>query len=226
MTITPAPVVKIATLLEWYVGHDYGNPAHAWILDDVYYTDMTEEPDEVEVDGVSYTEEDDFDHCKSNPSTWFWVTVDSHLYIHIAGASHDPAGHTIISYKWELYATHSPIVFGAGAFAGKYWEPRIKEGSIPEINFVTSGYHKGGTNQGFGAIKLMNGDGYFDSRLSAYVYEAKLMRVLVGHITVTAGVIAATYANFDCVWSGWSGDISWTDDEIEVQTEDLRRIRL
>lgn len=225
MTITPAPVVKVATLLEWYVGHDYGNPAHAWVLDTIYYTDMTEEPDEVEIDGVTYTEEDLLAHCQAIAGTWFWVTATSRLYVHISGPA-DPTNYTVISYKWELYATHSPIVFAAGAFAGRYWEPRMKEGSIPEISFVTSGYHKGGTNQGFGAIKIMNGDGYFDSRLSAYVYEAKLMRVLVGHITVTAGVIAATYADFVCVWSGWSGDIRWDDNDIEVQTEDLRRIRI
>lgn len=227
MTITVSPKTLIAVAIEWEIGHridgdtwlQAGGDTKCW-----YITHAEGKPSKVEENGIVQTEEDEHAHCEQNASTWWWDSSNNRLYDHTAGDDIPSVGtYIILSHFWERFGTHSPMILD-----GHYYLPYLSLDSIPSIVDGTSPYHQGGTRQSFGTVKIGNADGYFDSRLSTYIYEAKRMRALVGEYTINSdGVfVPAAYSNWVCVWEGWSGDISWSDEVIEVETVDLRGIRL
>jgi len=182
----------------WYISHSEG------------------EPSKVEENGSEYTERASLALCNSNASSWYWDSANSRLYVHTSG-SDDPgtAGkYIILSYFWE-YICNAQFKEGL-IINGKYYLPYLNDDDIPDISIETSGYHEGGTRQSFGTIRLINTDGYFDTRLSDYIYEAKKLIWKVGKR-------GDDYADFVNLWVGWTGGNSWNDEEIEIEIEDLRK---
>lgn len=200
-------------LLEIEVGHsiaddvwtqDGGNPSW-WILH------PEGEPSKVEEDGVAYTERANLADCNTNPSSWFWDSGNERLYVHTSG-SDDPGGasYIILAFIWEYYANDSPVNFN-----GNYYLPYINDEDVHDIKLEVFGYQKGGVIQSFGTIRMLNADGYFDTRLSDYVYEAKSLVWKVGKK-------GDGYGDFITLWIGWTGSNRLNDEWIEIDVEDLR----
>jgi len=206
-------------LLEIELGHRIDGDL--WTQDGTYtncwWISHTEgKPSKVEENGSEYTERDTLSLCNSNASSWYWDSANSRLYVHTSG-SDDPgtAGkYIILSYFWEYFINmqfDEPIVFN-----DHYYLPYLNDNDVPNISIEASGYHEGGTRQSFGTIRLINIDGYFDTRLSDYIYEAKKLIWRVGEK-------GDEYADFATLWRGWTGGNSWNDKEIEINIEDLRK---
>lgn len=166
------------------------------------------EPNRVKVNGVEFTE-DTLANCRTTASTWYWDAAMQYLYVHVAGGI-DPGGGAfiIVAYLWRRFGSR-PYVFG-----GRPYLPLVANDSIPAVAYVTGGYHEGGTKQTFGTVKLLNGEGYFDTDLSDYIYEGK-------RLTARIGDNGAAEANFAVFWDGWTSDIDWSESAVEISVEDL-----
>ena len=169
----------------------------------------------------TYTERASLALCDANPSSWYWDSANNRLYLHTSG-SDDPgtAGKYLIqSYFWDCFCNKQAgdIVFEIIPGIPRFYLPYLDD-TIPSIRMETSGYHEGGTKQTFGTISVINADGYFDTRLSDYIYEAKKMRYKVGK----RGDIYTDYIIF---WLGWTGNIGWSDEYVTIGIDDLRKCR-
>jgi len=188
----------------WYITHAEGEPS------------KVEECIRATLVISTYTEQANLADCNDNPSSWYWDAANNRLYLHTSG-SDDPgtAGkYLIMSYFWEYFCNKQD---GDIVFNNHFYLPYLDD-TIPPIRMETSGYHEGGTLQTFGTISVINADGYFDTRLSDYVYEAKKIRYLVGE----RGDIYADYIVF---WIGWTGNIGWNDEYVTIGIDDLRKCR-
>jgi len=215
-----SPNQERVILAEIEVGHRIDNAPHSWTQDGATgawwishthadkFGEHEGKPSRVKVNGVLFSE-DTLANCRTTPSTWYWHVATNALYIHVAGGV-DPGGGTfiVVAYLWRRFATR-PYVFG-----GRPYLPLVGENSIPPVAYVTGGYHEGGTKQTFGAIKFLNGEGYFDTDLSDYIYEGKRLKTRIG-------LNGAADVDFAVFWDGWTGDISWTENEVEIAVEDL-----
>lgn len=193
----------------WYITHPEGEPSK---VEQCFRSTMVI---------TTYTERATLVLCDANPSSWFWDSVNNRLYLHTSGSdAPDTAGkYLIMSYFWDCFCNKQAgdIVFETIAGIPHFYLPYLDD-TIPSIRMETSGYHEGGTRQTFGTISVINADGYFDTRLSDYIYEAKKIRYLVGE----RGDIYADYIVF---WRGWTGNIGWSDEYVNVGIDDLRKRR-
>lgn len=209
-------------------------------------------PSRVEENGVELTEQATAEDVQDNPGSWIWgadaaldtrenvgtyefgITEqyayggknaekywnhfspeDDWLLVHTSG-SDDPGGggYIVLSFFWERFINKQfaePLVFESN-----YYLPYLYDDGISNIVLETSSYYEGGTRQTFGTIRLINTDGYFDERLSDYIYEAKKLIWKVGEN-------GDVYADFVTAWRGWTGDVLWKDEEIEIEIEDMRK---
>jgi len=223
VTYIPAPVVEVALTVLWETAWKIKSCSWTAWNNTYYTTSLLSIPmgkaSRVEVNGEVYTEQASAAACNDVEKSWFWD--EAVLYVHCpAGASPAAATNYPLFYFWEYYASHSPLVLN-----GIWHLPYLASAAVPSITSSTGPFHTGGTQQSFGNIKFLNNDAYWDARLSLLVYEAKLMKALVGNIsTDPKGVITADPADFATVWMGFSGNIHWDDEFVEVETEDLRRV--
>ena len=213
------PNQERVVLVDIEVGHRVDTP-HTWTKDGtnawyIVHTHTDEfgehegKPSRVVVDGVEQTEKLSYADCEFWKSTWYWHAATNRLYLHVWG-DNNPGGSTyiVVAYLWRRFATR-PYVFG-----GKPYLPLVGQGAIPEASYVTGSYHEGGTKQTFGAVKLLNGEGYFDTDLSDYIYEGK-------RLVARVGLNGAADVDFSIFWDGGTGDISWTENDVEISVEDL-----
>jgi hypothetical protein len=225
MAFSPGPVGDFVVRLLWEIAirldtnaaiANHGVYTNCWFL---AFTDGAFT--KVEEIGVLYHLADDETDCNNTPSSYFFNGTDKILYVHTAGGTAPSNYVPILAYFNLLISTHSPLVID-----GRYHEPLLSISSIPEVTLATSLYHEGGTQQSFGTIKLNNGDGFFDTRLALYICQAKYMQVQAARLEKNASVESLVASDFTTIWEGWSGDIRWSETEIEVSTEDLRRALL
>jgi hypothetical protein len=184
----------------WYMTHGEGKPS------------KVEEYQISTAVAILYTEQGSLANCHANAKSWYWDSVNSYLYVNTTD-SDDPSGGDYIleSFFWEYYTSGAVEIFN-----GHEYLPYVDASSIPDITVETSGYYAGGTQQSFGSIKLINADSYFDARLTNYIYAAKKIIVLVGED-------GDAYTDYTTIWTGWTSNITWTDVDIEVGVEDLRK---
>ena len=183
---------------------------------DAYYIPHVEgEPSKVEEDGAALTERATFFLCKDNAGSWYWDSANTRLYVHTTG-SDDPVGYIIIAFFWE-YLTNAQYVDEDIIFNGNEYLPYLRDEDIPDVTSETSGYQEGGTKQSFGSVRVINAYGRYDSRLTDYIYEAK-------KIILKAGIKGGNYASYDTYWIGWTGGIKWSEEEIDIDIEDLRTL--
>ena len=168
-------------------------------------------PSRVEENGAEYMEQASLADCNDNPGSWYWDAATCRLYVHTSGSdAPDSGNYIIVSYVWMRFATE-PYEFG-----GQPYLPYLKEDSIAEVSYSTAGYHEGGTQQTFGSVALINADGFFDEEFSDYIWEAKK---LIGRV----GEHGAGESSFIVFMNQWTGDLEWSDEEVVLAVEDLRR---
>ena len=167
-------------------------------------------PNRAEENGEEYTEQASLADCNANVSSWWWDATNKRLYVHTSGSNNPGIGtYIILSFIWMRFATE-PYVFG-----DKMYLPRVKEDSISDVSYSTSGYHEGGTQQTFSAISFINTDGFFDEEFSDYIWEAKK---LIGRV----GEDNAAEEDFVIFMNQWTGDLEWSDGEVILGIKDLR----
>jgi len=184
----------------------------------ISHTDGT--PVAVEEDGTALTEKSSLSDCSDNSSSWYWDSTNERLYLHTSG-SDDPGGgsYTIVVYFWE-YLSNGQYDADVGIeYDGNIYLPYLNDDDIPDIQIQTSEYHEGGIRQSFGSIRIINADSRYDTRLSDYIYENREVRLL-------AGAKGDSYTDFGVFWSGWTGKVEWTEEDITLHIEDIRRITL
>lgn len=167
------------------------------------------EPARIEANGTELTEVADPAACHAMASSWYFDSTTKRLYVHVADDG-DPGdgGYIIAAYLWRRFGSQAYV------FGGKPYLPLVGKNSIPPVAYVTGGYQEGGTKQTFGSLKFMNGEKYFDTDLTDYIYEGK-------RTTARIGKNGAADADFAVFWDGWTGDITWTENEVEITVEDL-----
>jgi len=170
------------------------------------------EEDELAITTITeYTEQADLAGCEANPQSWFYDSATGRLYVHTTNSDDPGSGDYLLqSYFYERIADKSPVIYD-----GKYFLPYLNARNLPSSVMAVSGYHEGIQKPSLGSIVLINNDGYFDARLSNYIYEAK-------RIILRYGDLGAAWGDLQIIINGWTGNIRWTDEEIEIETLDLR----
>ncbi|MCK9599697.1 MAG: hypothetical protein M0R06_11700 [Sphaerochaeta sp.] len=177
----------------WYVSHPEG------------------EPSKVEGDGAAYTQNSSLASCQAGTRRWFYDATLERLYVHITGGGSPAEGSPYLaSYHWVRLSTDYET------YDGHPYRPCLARDAIPSVSSQMGLFHEGGCSLSFGSIKILNGDGYFDTLFDAYIWEAKEAILRIGEK-------GKGDANYAVRWYGWTGDIEeWTDDLVTISTEDLR----
>ena len=157
--------------------------------------------------------------CQAAASSWFYDSLTGRLYVHTSGGDSPStaSAYYIASYFWEKLCDRQYEGSRALYFNSYWYLPYLDESSIPDVSLEVSMFSEGGVRQSFGTIGLLNADGYFDSRVAAYVYEGK-------RAVLKVGVPGSAYSSFKTIWRGWTGNWNWTDERLELSTEDERKI--
>lgn len=188
----------------WYISHTEGKPV------------KVEELCRGTMVVTEYEERVTLILCNDNPSSWYWDLANSRLYVHTSG-SDDPSTadkYIILSHFWE-YLTNAQYVDEDIIFNDNEYLPYLNDSDIPDVNVEASEYNEGGIKQNFGSIRIINADGRYDSRLEAYIYENRKANLLIG-------AKGDVYGDFEALWSGWTGGVAWSEEEIEIDIEDFR----
>ena len=176
----------------WYIAHAEG------------------EPSKVEQNGVEMTAAGSIAEVEATESSWYFDASTARLYIHVTGDGEPVDGSPYLqSYHWSRHANE---VF---EFMGHSYRPDLDVSAMPDVSAETGEYHEGNTAQSFGSIVLLNGDGFYDALFDTYIWEARRFIIRVGERDKGD-------ANFEIVVDGWTGSIDWTDERIDIGTEDLQ----
>ena len=174
-------------------------------------------PSRVTENGVELTSRATYALCAANASSWYYDSANSRLYVHTTG-SDDPGGgsYIIMSYFWEYIATH------AGEYNGYWYYGRLNKENIPSIESSVSGPHEGVVTLSPGSISINNlpiqpaTAGFYDSRLSTYVYEG-------AKIILLRGEQDAAYGTFEAFIHGYLGDWECDEKHFIPQIDDFRK---
>jgi hypothetical protein len=150
--------------------------------------------------------------CQEDVNSYYYDSANTRLYVHITGGG-SPAVATpyILSFHWRRLSTD------VEEFGARSYLPVLPADSIPSVSSSTGRFHENGTALSFGKIKILNGDGRFDTLFDIYIWEAK-------RVIVRLGEKGKGDANYIVIFDGWTGDIEWNDDFVEIGTEDLRTL--
>lgn len=162
----------------------------------------------------SYVHAPSLEGCQAAAQSYFYDAAAGRLYVHITGGGSPIAANPyLLSFHVRRYATD------VEEYDGHLYLPVLPADSIPSVSSSTGRFHENGTSLSFGSIKILNGDGRFDTLFDSYIWEAK-------RVTVRLGEKGKGDANYTVIFDGWTGDISWNDDFVEIGTEDLRTLVL
>ncbi|MBE3126210.1 MAG: hypothetical protein IMZ57_11210 [Acidobacteria bacterium] len=168
-------------------------------------------PSKVEANGTQMVDEGSRAGVQANDNSFCYIAgTPNLLYVHVLGdgepIDEDPY---LGVFHWRRYGTE--VV----EYSGHSYRPVLDSSSIPNVSSEIGGYHEGGTSFSFGSIKLLNGDGHFDALLDLYIWEAK-------RIVVRVGEKDKGDANYEIIFDGWTGNVGWGDEVVEINTEDAR----
>jgi len=172
---------------------------------------------------TTYAEQASFSDCQNTPSSWWWDAVNFRLYVRTStgdGPS-TPGMFLINSYFWERIADR-PVDLQINPTSGNPdwhpYRPLLEPSSIGDLSFEATQFSTGGISQSFGAVTVLNEDGYWDTRLADYVYEGK-------RIVVRFGKYGDAYADYIKLFDGYTGGTTWTDGSVVFDSEDPRRFQ-
>ena len=196
----------------------FANPRYLTAVENSsYWTAHTETPSRVTENGAELTSRATYALCEANAGSWYYDSANSRLYVHTTG-SDDPGGgsYIIMSYFWEYIATH------AGEYNGHWYYGRLNKENIPSIESSVSGPHEGVVTLSPGSISINNlpiqpaTAGFYDSRLSTYVYEG-------AKIILLRGEQDAAYGTFEAFIHGYLGDWECDEKHFIPQIDDFRK---
>ena len=153
--------------------------------------------------------------CQSTASSWYWDASNTRLYVHTSTAADPGVGSGLFyvnSYFWERLADRQVDL------DSHPYRPLLAPSSISDLSYEATLFSSGGITQSFGSLNVLNPDGYWDSRLAAYVYEGK-------RILVKFGKYGDAYADYVKLFDGYTGGIIWGDESVEFDIEDPRRFQ-
>ena len=167
---------------------------------------------------TTYTERATPTLCNSNASSWYYDTATGKLYLRTSG-SDSPATaskYYISSHFWKRWVTAQyPDALTVYDAAGLFIEPRLRV-NIPDYTQEVNEFQEVGVRETWSSVFLANGDAKFDADLAKYVWNMCLYYLKVG-------APGDSYANFTTICRGRTGATGFSDDEIEVRTEDALR---
>ena len=211
--------LKVHLLDGTYVGETSDNITYLLGVDviDCFSISHTETPSRVTENGVELTSRATLALCVANASSWYYDSANTRLYVHTSG-SDDPGGgsYIIMSYFWEHISTH------AGEYNGHWYYGRLNKENIPSIESSVSGPHEGVVTLSPGSISINNlpiqpaTAGFYDSRLSTYVYEG-------AKIILLRGEQDAAYGTFEAFIHGYLGDWECDEKHFIPQIDDFRK---
>lgn len=167
--------------------------------------------------------------CQAADHSWYWDGAN--LYVHTSTGDAPDAGGSggsgsgsgngnsmflINSYFWENLSDR-PV----DLFVDSIWHPYrplLDPSSIADLSFEATQFSTGGIAQSFGSVRVLNEDGYWDSRLANYVYEGK-------RIIVRFGKHDDDYGDYIKLFDGYTGGWMWMDGAVVFDTEDPRRFQ-
>ena len=207
-----------ATLTEYYATNTaIGHQPWGVVADDNYLYVFFEDQGVdrfLKNDISSYEHAPSLAGCQGTAQSYFYDSAAGRLYVHITGGgSPTIANPYLLSFHVRRFATD------VEEYDGHLYLPVLPADSIPSVSSSTGRFHENGTSLSFGTIKILNGDGRFDTLFDTYIWEAK-------RVTVRLGEKGKGDANYIVIFDGWTGDISWNDDYVEIGTEDLRTLVL
>jgi hypothetical protein len=159
--------------------------------------------------------------CQATTSSWYWDAANSRLYVHTStGVKPSTAGTFLVdSYFWERIASRQVDLVDLLVDAVSHpYRPLLDPSSIADLSFEATQFSEGGIAQSFGTVRVLNDAHYWDSRLAAYVYEGKRIRVLFGKY-------GDAYAAYTKLFDGYTGGNAWEDGSVTFETEDPRRFQ-
>jgi len=194
----------------------------SWIQHGVYTNcwRITHESEvsKVEEEGQEYTECENLVTLNDLSGGMGFYYDEDNQYLWVRNSESDDPGTSgalfLVAYHWEYYVNiqdeDEPVLYN-----GKYYLPYLRSEDLPDIEQAVSDYYQGGFSLGFGDVRLINADGYWDSRLSTYVYEWKSILLKVAKLGAPIGDVAT-------LWRGVIGNIEWSDEEVVFEILDPR----
>lgn len=163
--------------------------------------------------------------CQAQAGSWYYDAATETLYVHTSGGN-SPAtagAYYVMAYFWECHCDGQYEGARALYFNGVLYRPDLDASALPEVTDEASMFSEGGIKQSFGAVKILNADGFYDTRiadpaltsLTGYVYAGKNGRL-------KKGVPGEVYAAFVTIWEGRTGNLRLNDRYFEISTEDAR----
>jgi len=174
-----------------------------------------------------YTERASATLCNANPSSWYYDTASGQLYLHTSG-SDSPATaskYYISSHFWRSWVTHQfPMPDTIYGEDGRFIEPRLIV-AIPEYNQEVNDFTRVGVVQTWSSIQLNNADGEMDASFKA-VDESFRAHAYIWNMCpcyLKVGSKGDAIGDFSIIARGRTGSVGWTDQAIEIRTEDQLR---
>ena len=165
-----------------------------------------------------YAEKASIAECQGTAKTWYYDSTTGRLYVHTSGGNDPSTAGTyyLCAYFWERLCDGQREGSEAVYYNDAWYLPYLDETSIPDVTLEVSTHSEGGIKQSFGTVGLLNADGYFDTRVADYVYTGK-------QAVLKVGAPGDAYGDFTTIWRGRTGGLTWSDETLEVDTEDDRK---
>jgi hypothetical protein len=164
---------------------------------------------------AAYTEKATLADCQAAASSWYYDAATGRLYVHTSGGdSPATAGkYYVSSHFWRRWVTdqfEAPnTIYDSD---GRFIQPRLRV-QVPSYSVEVNEFTEAGISESWSSLKIANPDGVYDAELAAYVWQMR-------RCYLKCGARGDAIASYTTVVRALTGSIGWTDDEIEIRTED------
>jgi hypothetical protein len=153
--------------------------------------------------------------CQAAASSWFYDSSNGRLYVHMSGgdAPDTASKYYLRSHFWKRFVTTQypmpDTIFDAD---GKFIEPRLVV-AIPEYTQEVNDFTEVGIRETWSSVRITNADGAYDAALATYIWH-------MCRFYLKCGAKGDAIAAYTTIVRGRTGAIGWTEEEIEIRTED------
>ena len=164
---------------------------------------------------TEFDEEVSIADCHANAGSWFYDASTGRLYVHMSGsdAPDTASKYYLKSNFWLYFSTHQfaapDTLYDPGGFLV---EPRFSNAPA-EVSQEINDFSEVGLKETWGSVVIANGDGRYDTALTAYVWHGCRYNFKVG-------AKGDAYADLITINRGRTGSVGWNDNTIELRLED------